>query len=231
MDKSKKVMLTIASSILILIAVSAVGFFVWYQYMNANYYLGHGSLHAEKVANIAIQKNNPNECAKIKVLFPIMELTEQEVIRECYFRMAHLTNDENVCNYISGETYKNICIKDIGASRNDITSCERISDQLDKGSCYKTFTEQGTDMSVCENISTDSGIKLSGRDLCYIGAVQAKPDISICTTKIKSEHYRNQCYKAVAMATKNPVLCDKMQGQYIQFDIDDCKRYIRETSN
>jgi len=41
----------------------------------------------------------------------------------------------------------------------------------------------------------------------------------------------NQCYKAVAMATKNPVLCDKMQGQYIQFDIDDCKRYIRETSN
>ena len=186
MDKSKKITLKIASSILILIAIIIAGFFVWYQYLNATHYLGHGSLHAEKVANIAIQKNDPTECSKIKVLFPIMEPSEEDVIQECYFRLAHILNDEKVCNYISGEAYKNSCIKDIGASTNDITSCERINDQLDKGSCYKTFTEQGTNMSVCENISSDSGTKFSGRDLCYIGAVQANHDISICTTKNKS---------------------------------------------
>lgn len=148
MEKSKKIVLTVASSILTLIILSIAGGLIWYQYLNANYYLGHGSLHAEKVANIAIQKNNPNECLKIKVIFPVpYGATEESLIQECYFRLARTLSDATACNYISDNMYK------------------------------------------------------------------------------------NSCYTEVAIATKNLALCDKIQGQRMQYYIDDCKRHIREAND
>ncbi len=96
----------------------------------------------------------------------------------CYFKIAHLLNDEKICDSISvsiSATYRDTCVSNIALVKKDYSLCEKISGQLNKGSCYSRFTQIGIDVSVCENVDdSNRGTELSGRDLCYIGSVKSR---------------------------------------------------------
>jgi len=227
----RKAILVISVAIFGLIVLSLVLFGLYYAYLKTNYYVGNGSLLSEKVANIAIQKQDPSQCNKIRLVLggtlDPMGPPEEELVQGCYIAVAHGLNDERICEYVSDRN-KGSCLQPISLAKGEIKLCDGITTQLvDKGSCYSKFTEQGTNSSVCENIDeSNQGTSLSGKDLCYIGAAKYSNDISICTTKIQTDHYRNSCYKIVAEGLNDVAICDKIQGQYSEADRNDCKRYI-----
>lgn len=197
---------------------------IYYMYLNATHYVSSGSLDAERVANIAIEKKDPRQCSKIKVIIQFMGPSEDDLIQQCYFSMAKTLNDSKICEFITRpnySNYRNNCLHDIATALNDISLCESVDDQFDKGACYQTFTRLGTDKAVCEKVQNETG-----KDFCYLGYVEKTSDISICDSVIKTDHYRDSCYWFVATNKKQESLCEKIVAEY---DRKNCVRYIKET--
>jgi len=83
-------------SFIILIFVCTIGFFAWNKYLDMHYYVGTGSLHAEKISKIAIQKKDPSECNKIRTpIFSIFSTPVTDVIGECYFLTIQALNRQD----------------------------------------------------------------------------------------------------------------------------------------
>lgn len=103
-----------------IIGVLLITYGIYHVYWSSSYYVSSGSSDAERVTNIAIGKKDPHLCNKIKVISPpFMAPSEEDIIRECYFRIAHTLKDSTICEFIEGdEMYKNICVRDIARGQN-----------------------------------------------------------------------------------------------------------------
>mgnify|MGYP001566258891 CR=1 FL=1 len=217
----------IALFFLIFIGLIILSFVSYYIYLISFYYVASGPVDVDKIVLKAMEQRDPSICSKIKNPDPIKWNSEESLISECYYKIAHLLNDENICDSISisiSATYRDSCISDIALVKNDYFLCEKINGQLNKGSCYNKFTQIGIDVSVCENVDdSNRGTELSGRDLCYIGSVKSREDITICDEKIKTLNYKDSCYTIIAREVKDPSICEKIQNSaYNDFAKRDC---------
>lgn len=194
-------------------------------YRHTFYFVGVGSIFSQKIANIAISKNDPAICSKIKKGFDLGPgPSEEDMVVDCYYYVAEQSNNLTICNFITDPAYKNtknMCISHLVKDFND---CYKLTDSYFEGSCLARFTEQGTDKSVCKNMQniTDH----FHEDICYFGALKFSKDLNICENYIQTISQKNQCYTYVAMQTKNSSICDKIKGRYSLSEISYCKEYI-----
>lgn len=227
----RKTVLTVSLSLLGVLIALAILLGGYYLYLNIFYYTGNSGSHlSERVSQIAIAKQDPSQCDKIKLAFGgalnPFDASEEGYKSSCYLLVAQGLHEVKVCEYVV-DSSKSRCVGMFDLTMEDLKICDGIIDQSDKGMCYLQFTKQGFDSSICERIDeSNRGTRSSGKERCYYGAAAYSNDISICEIKIQDNSFRNQCYKAVAIGLKDVALCDKIQGQYSEPDRNDCKRYI-----
>ena len=156
--------------ILILVA----GYMFYYLYLHVNYYaIGPGPYDASRIAKIAIQKNDPSECKKIRIpvlsrvqLMPGVYADEPGQIARCYRESATALKNLDACDDLP-ELAKVSCIQDVvQEGLRDPLLCQRLpaSSEAEK-SCYTYFFNglYQDRPSVCENISEAEG----RRATCY----------------------------------------------------------------
>ncbi|MBX4198647.1 hypothetical protein KW782_04985 [Candidatus Parcubacteria bacterium] len=190
--------------VVLIVAVFNVAFIL-------THYLDYNTNVDNRVAKIALAKNNPQECSKIwsfPLLYIFNDMNPPEYhINLCYVNVAVETANPEICEHSTDKAY---CFSEVAKVKNDILICDQISEgeggYQDRGRCYALFTRKGIDKSVCENLH-DEDNKAS----CYVGAVNFNPDRAICDTKIIGGQYystnKSECYWIVAIDTKDVSLC------------------------
>lgn len=205
-------------------------FAVYYAYSRMNYYFIIGSSEVGGVASVAIAKNDPSICDKIRKGFDLGPgPTQEELKNHCYFETAKGLKDEKICENVSGPTKEN-CYLDMAYVLEDESICKFTYSEYE-GMCYGNIARQKKDGKICENASNESS-----RNRCYSDLNQMIGDISICENKIHITQDKDNCYFAVVLSffqrdmTLTPaekLICEKIMTQNIK---DDCIRYYNDST-
>ena len=88
-------------------------------YQRTNYHVITGSLDAQRISGIAIQKNDPTICGKIKKGFDLGPgPSEQELKDNCFIKTATSLKDIKICENVSS-LFKKSCYVSIAYETND----------------------------------------------------------------------------------------------------------------
>jgi hypothetical protein len=111
----------------------------------------------------------------------------------CYLPVAHAKKDPSLCNKITYESMKEICLYDTAIMTKNSSLCENMDEFLK----YPCLAAVKGDISICDNMK-------NSKDLCYLGIAEVKKDAYICN-KIKSRYLidRDTCYFSVAQKMAN----------------------------
>ncbi len=106
-------------------------------YRGINYFVIDSISQVDRIVDIAIEKNNPLLCEKIRVPFIRLPLgrTRDELTQLCFFSYAQKAVDNKICDHLADTYYKYSCIRNIGFIKNDITVCEEIAEQFEREQC------------------------------------------------------------------------------------------------
>ncbi len=147
------------------------GYTLYYLYMGVNYYaIGPGPYDASQIAKIAIQKNDPSECRKIRIpvlsriqLAPGAYEDEPGQIARCYEESTIVLRKLEACEDRSEKT-KVWCIQGVLGKSQDPLLCQGFTaySELEKN-CYIYFFTNEDNPSMCENISEVEGRRVT----CY----------------------------------------------------------------
>jgi hypothetical protein len=216
---------------LLLILLSVVVYYAWffsYYYVDltTNY-------NWHRVADIAVQTNDPTECSKIrsfKIIDAINDAGSYPLhIAYCYTDVAEQLQDYNICEKYLKDYEKDECLAAVAEKKNDINGCHSITDDADRGSCYGYFTKKGADKSVCESFEE---YETYGKEYCYLGVMLHSPDKTICETKFEnypdgsSNVRKDECYKRLTFKTTNPSYCITLPKKYH----DSCYHNVAENT-
>ncbi len=195
-----------------------------YGFVKSNYYLIDREAEVGSVSSIAVQKSNPAICGKILMIGPhITGPSQTDLVDQCYSQVAAQLKNPGICsNIILSANHKEGCLLGVAVSAKNIDICQQISESsLTRGSCYSAFLQKNPQQDICENVGDNVG-----RDICYTNKAINEQKVLICGTKIKSEHYIGQCYKGIAMETRDISLC----GEILDVtEKADCERYVNIT--
>lgn len=75
---------------------------------------------------------------------------------ECYWHVARLNKDADLCEKITDSYYKDKCLRDVAVTTQDSSVCEKITDINEKEDCYVKIADITKDSSVCEKITDAS---------------------------------------------------------------------------
>ena len=144
------------SLILISIVILAgAGSYLYFK--ETSYFYIDSSIGALRVANIASEKGDPSLCGKIRIdpSATYHGSSQASLISECYFSLAIINQDSEICNFISDykdyakpDFYRAQCIIE---SKNDLHPilCRKLMDPKKIGECYQE--QMATDISRWEN--------------------------------------------------------------------------------
>lgn len=121
-------------------------------------------------------------------------------VDNCYFETAIADKDIALCDKITMEPLKDVCISEIGISSNDIEVCKEL-DELVQGSCYANIAINNNDESICKLIGADYWW-----NICHYEVGLAKNDEDICF-EMYDEDKAAECFTAIALAKEDPFSC------------------------
>jgi hypothetical protein len=85
----------------------------------------------------------------------------------------------------------------------DVSSCERLTNQSEQSVCFMSIAQEKKDVLFCDKISISN--LTAG---CYGFVAVKKNDLTICDNYQKE--FRNFCYEAWVLRTKDTSICEKM---------------------
>lgn len=178
MHRYLKIILISFCVIFILPIVGVFGGIAGYNaWLGVHYYLASDSFDAAEISAIAIEKNDPSVCGKIK--------------REFYIPLApaHIPSDEELQSY---------CYSALARSLRDTAFCQQV-DNLYKEECYEGVAEGQTqalirthDINACGR-----GLTQDSKDACYLELNKTLGDLAVCDEKIQSSEQKDSCYQGV----------------------------------
>ncbi|MFH1327102.1 MAG: hypothetical protein ABIH59_03175 [archaeon] len=150
---------------------------------------------------------------------------------ECYWHVAWLNNNAELCEKITDGYYKGRCLRDTVAKIKDSKACEKIENIEYRNKCYMNLAEYEGDVNICSKI-TDGSLKekcyfwIAGEEgnacpeiadsdlheICYVEAARKTEDASYCD-KITDTPIADKCYRTVAEITNDRSLCEKLIGE------------------
>lgn len=143
---------------------------------------------------------------------------------ECYTEQAIKKEDAGICKKIDAQYAQARCI---AAVKKDPGICQKIPNYIEKSLCYKEVAIRKQDSSLCG----DAGRNQSD---CYTYFAVTDINASICNN-IPEKFYQTNCYNsyytALAVAKKDPAICNSVKEQTSD-DKDSCyKNYAVETKD
>ncbi len=130
---------------------------------------------------------------------------------ECYWHVARLNEDADLCEEIIDSHYKDKCLRDFAITGQDSSTCEKITDSEEQAGCYIELARGTSDDSLCENIVYD----IEHRDKCYILVAEHIGDDSICEN-IEDSSIREKCYFWVAGQEGDIEVCEEIENIDLQ---------------
>lgn len=146
----------------IIFVIGLVAFAVHWVYLDINYYLSPSYDERQKISQITLEKNSPDECYKIKNSpLAIMEPSEKELINNCLINFALATKNIEVCKKhvdYRGKFYDDErCSRLVTLLNKEKNNCGDIA-SLDEqildgqGSMYCSFRSDQISKNICSNI-------------------------------------------------------------------------------
>jgi hypothetical protein len=129
---------------------------------------------------------------------------------ECYWHVARLNQDADLCEKITENYYKDKCLRDVVTTTQDSSTCEKITDDIEKEDCYVWSAIENNDASICENIDI-----ILQRNKCYIHISQHTGDASICEN-VDDSSLREKCYFWVAEQEGDVGSCEGIDDADLQ---------------
>jgi hypothetical protein len=138
-------------------------------------------------------------------IMPDEDCEEIEIVSrdECYWHVARLNQDADLCEEITDIYYKDKCLRDITTTTQDPSTCEKITNPTEQADCYVNLAIANSDYFIC----TEIVYEVEHRDKCYVLVAQQLGDASICEN-IDESSLQDECYFWVA----------EQEG-----DVDDCE--------
>ena len=130
---------------------------------------------------------------------------------ECYWHVARLNQDADLCEKISDIYYKDKCLRDIIGTTQDSDTCEKITDISEKEDCYISLAIKNSDVSICGKITYNN----EHRDKCYVNLAEHIGDTSICD-KISEDSLKEKCYFWLAGEEGDVGVCEELEDSSLQ---------------
>ncbi|MBW2974756.1 hypothetical protein KY366_03485, partial [Candidatus Woesearchaeota archaeon] len=123
-------------------------------------------------------------------IMPDQNCEEIEIVSrdECYWNIARLNNDVDLCEKIDDNSYKNKCLRDFITTIQKHSECGKIDDAEHRNKCYVNIAEQKGDSDICDNVD-DADL----REKCYFWASEHTEQRNVCN-KISDMDMRERCY-------------------------------------
>lgn len=119
---------------------------------------------------------------------------------DCFFKLAKIKNNIDLCEKITDETKQGTCIFDLAKVNRNATSCDKIKKFVIKRDCYYYFAIEDKNINLCD--------KTGEREReCYINFIEKYANEKLCEN-IKYT-YKYDCYHQLAFKEKDLSFCDK----------------------
>jgi hypothetical protein len=128
---------------------------------------------------------------------------------ECYWHVARLNNDANLCEEITDSYYKDKCLEE--AVTQDPNTCGKITDNTKQADCYVNLAVSTGDADLCKEIVYE----IEHRDKCYVNVAEHTGDSRICG-EIADPDLQEKCYFWVAEQAGNVDVCEEMTDVDLQ---------------
>ncbi len=146
----------------IIFIIGLTSFIAYWLYLDSNYYLSPSSDEMQKISQITLEKNSPDECYKIKNSpLAVMEPSSKDLVNNCLYNFALSTKNIEVCkNYIDyrGKFYSDErCSKFVTLLNKEKNNCSDITsldEQILDGtsSMYCSSRSDQISKNICSNI-------------------------------------------------------------------------------
>src|SRR3989338_399204 len=110
------------------------------------------------------------------------------------------------CSKVSDVPMRDSCVAELAKKKGDLAVCNLIKSGMTKGYCQEQISELKNDQSLCLEIKDQYW-----QDNCYFSYATKNKKGEECSL-VKNGQQKAECFKDVAVATQNALLCDFMSG-------------------
>ncbi len=128
----------------------------------------------------------------------------------CLMELNKIVRDRALCDKFADPKAKNDCIIGAAGKQGQAAACGELKEQAQKFDCLKAVAVGAHDEKICKSIEL-SGPGVQTRWDCLEEVAQAKQDASVCMP-INFKEQRGRCVAALAIAKKDPGLCEQIKN-------------------
>ncbi|GEM_PF-2653260 len=128
----------------------------------------------------------------------------------CFILAAESKGDPQICKLIPSSKWQEECFEEIAPEITNPEYCEELKTQDQKDTCYMQIAKLRKDSTFCKKVSSDAQ-----RD-CQNTVI----DTVARETNNENACLTSDCLTAVAIAKKNPQVCEKIASLQLQENLD-----------